>query len=68
MGTQVSFDFSEVIANSRQGWRFGRQTSRLTPHPGPLPIEGRGSRAARFQEIRTPCGDGIALRFDRASN
>jgi hypothetical protein len=30
----------------------GRQANRLTPHPGPLPIEGRGSRASRFCQFR----------------
>src|SRR5256885_1622991 len=37
---------------SRSGarwWQNERQTNRLTPHPGPLPVEGRGRRAVHFR-------------------
>ncbi|MBK8000497.1 MAG: hypothetical protein IPK15_17720 [Verrucomicrobia bacterium] len=36
-------------------WNFGRAANRLTPHPGPLPVEGRGSRVGCTSRFGRHC-------------
>jgi len=66
----LKFGHSAVAFRKLSGRENERLTNRLTPHPGPLPIEGRGSRAVRSYEFRTPRGttvpriDSIARRIE----
>ena len=57
----LGLDFSEPmlsIARQRSLERFADQAIRLTPHPGPLPVKGRGRISVAFLQ-----GDAQALPF-----